>query len=155
VKRLVSPFALLLLVCAPYGVLADTASPGPPPDPTLHLFRESPDGGIVAVSGDHGVSREFIAHIRSRLHKDAIAYAMGDYPNPDGHTASVAKLRAGAGRIRVTYSDVPRGGEIILRTSDTRLVDALHDWMAATVRLNQKLHRDGGPGNYPLNDRND
>jgi len=138
---------------APSGLLADQ-NPGPPPDPTLHLFRESLDGGMVVVTGDHGVTAEFIQHIRTQLHRDAIAYAMGDYPNP-GHASAVAQLRAGAGRIRVTYSDVPRGGRILLKTNDTRLVDALHSWMAATVQANQKLHHDGGPGTYPLNDHDD
>jgi hypothetical protein len=120
--------------------------PGPAPDPTLHVYRETTDGGIQQVLADDYVSHSGVVSIQTKLRKQASAYEHGNYPDPDGKTAAVGKLRAGASHIGVTYSNVKRGGMIRFKTSDPELVSALHDWMAATVRYNQKIHPDGGPG---------
>ena len=139
-----SLLAALLIAASPPS--QKVKPPGPPPDPTLHIFRETNDGGIQQVLADDYVSQSGVVSIQAKLRKQASAYEHGNYPDPDGKTTAVIKLRAGASHIGVTYANAKRGGTIRFKTSDPELVSALHDWMAATVRYNQKIHPDGGPG---------
>jgi hypothetical protein len=130
------------------GAAAQGAAPQPtPPDPSLHMYRELLDGGTLMVVAHH-VGRDVVRNIRSQLRKDAAAYGGGDYPDPvgPGKTPAVAKLRAGAPRIGVSYTDIEDGGAIRFKTKDASLVGALHDWFAATVRENRKKNPGGGPG---------
>jgi hypothetical protein len=117
----------------------------PPIEHTLHMFRESPDGGVQDVFADDGVSSDKVAALRDELRREAIEYAHGGYADPDG-TANVGMLRSAYARIHVTFTKLDHGGEIRFRTSDPALVNALHGWMSAVVRADRKLHPAGGPG---------
>ena len=142
-------FLLAALLAAAAPALAQqhaSKPPGPPPDPTLHVYRETNDGGVQQVVADDVVSHSGVVKIQDSLQRQATSYAHGNYPDPDGKTPAAAKLRAGASHIDVTFTKLQRGGMIRFRTHDPALVTALHDWMAATVRYNQKIHPDGGPG---------
>ena len=90
----------------------------------------------------------FVSKLRERLRAQASELRRGDYPDPigSGKTPSIATLRARASHMTIAYADIPRGGEIRFVSKDAALIAALHDWMAATVRVNQKEHPGGGPG---------
>ena len=126
------------------GVAASNTSG--PPDPFLHMFRELFDGGVQEVVADSMVSHPKIVILQRSLRKKAGEYAKGDYADPDRRSSAAQKLRSQASRIAITYADLPRGGSITFRTQDPTLVRALHEWMAETVRYEQRVHHDGGPG---------
>jgi hypothetical protein len=137
----------LVLALSATALAADRVpAPGPRPDPTLHVYRETFDGGVIQVLADGYVPMRGVVAIRARLRKEAAAFVRGDYPDPDGRTSATARLRSEAQRIAVSYSELRRGGQIRLRTKDPAAVAALHEWMAATVRSSQRLHPGGGPG---------
>jgi hypothetical protein len=116
-------------------------------DPFLHLYREYPDGGAAVVLA-HNATAGLVRSVRSGLRKEASRYARGEYPDPagNGKTPAVAKLRAGAARIGVSYGDIKGGGAIRFTTKDPSLVNALYAWFAATVAANRKKSPAGGPG---------
>jgi hypothetical protein len=118
-----------------------------PPDPTLHVFRESMDGGVQQVVANSGASSALVGRMRRALHDEIPALERGEFPDPvgPGKTPAVAMLRSAAGHLEVTYQDIPRGGQLRYRSRDAKVISALHEWMAATVQAERKLHP-GGPG---------
>lgn len=85
----------------------------------------------------HDGDPEQIALVRSHLSKEAAAFSRGDFTDPVAiHGAAMpglAELRSGAQRIHITYAAVPGGATIQYRTSDPKLIAALHQWFAAQV----------------------
>jgi hypothetical protein len=126
---------------------AIAAKPPAPTDRSLHVYRESMDGGDEIVVAHH-VAEGLVRAIRSGLRKEASRYARGEYPDPagNGKTPAVTQLRAGAARISVSYVEIKDGGAIRFVCKDPSLVSALHAWFAATVTENRKRHPTGGPG---------
>ena len=43
------------------------------------------------------------------------------------------ELQVGAQRVRVSYSDLPDGAEITFKTTDLRLLTAIHRWFGAQL----------------------
>lgn len=134
----------IAVACSAAGLAANAA---PPPDPTLHLYRENLDGGAQVVVAHH-VAESLVRRIRTELRNEASRYARGAYPDPAGagKTPAVARLHAGAARVSVTYADIKDGGTITFVTKDPSLVSAIHAWFAATVAENRKKTPLGGPG---------
>jgi hypothetical protein len=106
-------------------------------DRTMHVFEPTADGGVQSVLVHDGDPQQ-IALVRSHLRKEADAFARGDFADPAAihgtNMPGLAQLRAGASRIAVTYIDVPNGGSLRYKTSDPRLIAALHEWFAAQVK---------------------
>ncbi len=105
-------------------------------DRSVHVFEPSPNGGMqTVISKDRDPAQ--IALIRDHLRKEAKAFARGDFSDPaaiHGDTMpGLAELRAGAGRIRVAYEDLPNGARLRYVAGEARLVEALHSWFAAQV----------------------
>jgi hypothetical protein len=103
---------------------------------TMHVFTPTADGGQQVIMVHDGDAR-IIAEVRSHLRKEASAFAVGDYSDPakihGSDMPGLAQLQAGAKRITVMYSNRPDGGAIRYRTSDPKLIAALHRWFAAQV----------------------
>ena len=118
-----------------------------PPDPTLHVFRESMDGGVQQVVANSDASDAFLVRMRRQLRDEIPGLERGEFPDPAGagKTPAVATLRSAAGHLVVTYEDIPRGGQLRYRSHDAKVISALHQWMAATVQAERKRHP-GGPG---------
>lgn len=106
-------------------------------DRTMHVFDPTPDGGVQSVLVHDG-DPEQIALVRSHLRKEAAAFARGDFADPaaiHGTTMpGLAQLRAGARRVAVSYREVPSGASIRFKTSDPKLIAAVHAWFAAQVK---------------------
>jgi hypothetical protein len=106
-------------------------------DRTTHVFRRSPDGGVQTVVADDPADGRQVALVREHLHKEAEAFRRGDFDDPMAihgeQMPGLAALRASAGRIEITYEDVPSGGRIRYETRDAALVAALHAWFEAQV----------------------
>jgi hypothetical protein len=105
-------------------------------DATMHRFDPTADGGVQTVLVHDG-DRKQVALVRSHLHKEAAAFARGDFTDPasihGGTMPGLRALHAGAKRIGVRYADVPRGAKIVYATHDPALVAAIHAWFKAQV----------------------
>lgn len=104
---------------------------------TMHIFEPTPNGGVQSVTVHDGDPKQ-IALVRSHLHKEAAAFARGDFSDPAAiHGANMpglAQLRAGAKRIFITYSNTANGAAISYKTSDPKLIAAIHKWFAAQIK---------------------
>jgi hypothetical protein len=103
-------------------------------DGSTHAFVPTPDGGVQTVRVHDGDPKQ-VRLVRSHLHKEATAFARGDYADPasihGGAMPGLQAMHAGAKRISVRYSDVPGGAKIAYATRDTALVEAIHAWFKA------------------------
>jgi hypothetical protein len=104
---------------------------------TMHVFEPTPDGGVQTVIVHDGDPQQ-IALVRSHLRKEAIAFARGDFSDPAKihgmNVPGLAQLRAGASRIAVSYRQATNGASIRYKTSDPKLISAIHEWFAAQVK---------------------
>jgi hypothetical protein len=104
---------------------------------TKHVFTPAPDGGTQAVLVPGGDTHQ-IALVRSHLRKESAAFARGDYSDPMAiHGAAMpglAVLTRSRGQLDVRYGDRPNGAQIVFRSRNGRVVNALHRWFAAQVR---------------------
>jgi hypothetical protein len=100
---------------------------------SAHRFESLPDGGRVelqrAVDDSAGVTV-----IRRHLRDVAASFAAGDFTTPGFvHARAVPGAAVMAARRRaITYEvrDLPRGGEIRIRTRDPEAVQAIHEFLA-------------------------
>jgi hypothetical protein len=100
---------------------------------STHKFDSDADGGRIELQRDTEDSAG-VATIRAHLHDIADAFRHGDFSTPAfvhmqnvPGTATMARLRA---KIRYEVHDLPRGGELRLRTTDPEAVAAIHEFMA-------------------------
>jgi hypothetical protein len=119
----------------------------PPPDQSLHVYRETPDGGTEIVV-NHDLSHKQVQALRDQLRAEAKAYEQGEYvlPSTASPPATLSRLRAGASHVTVSYADVDGGGAIHLKSTDPALVRAIYDYFAAQVAGERRAHPLGGPG---------
>lgn len=103
---------------------------------TMHMFQSTKSGGVQTVMVKNGDPTQ-IALVRSHLHKEAVAFAGGDYRDPavihGMDMPGLDALHAGAKHVRVRYTDVPNGAAIRYESRDPQLVAAVHSWFAAQV----------------------
>ena len=71
-----------------------------------------------------------VVAIRSQLQQDARRFSAGNFSTRNVGP-SIPELRAGAGRLHITYAAVSHGGQLRYATTDPVLVIALHEWIAA------------------------
>jgi len=68
---------------------------------------------------------------------EATAFKKGDFADPAQlHGATMPglqELQSGAKRIQIAYRPLPAGAEIRFRTSDIRLITAIHRWFGAQL----------------------
>jgi hypothetical protein len=104
---------------------------------TTHVFAPTDDGGVQTVVADDPGDTEQIVLIRSHLRDEVAAFRSGDFGDPatiHGHEMpGLSVLEARSDRLTITYQDQPDGGEVIYRSSDPVVVQALHDWFAAQL----------------------
>jgi hypothetical protein len=106
-------------------------------DRTMHHFTKTPEGGVQQVLSLDGDPHE-VALVRAHLRREAAQFGRGDFSDPvlvhGAGMPGVQELSAGAHRLRIVYSDVPRGGEIRYASDDKALVAAIHRWFDVQVR---------------------
>ncbi len=101
---------------------------------STHSFDALPDGGRIQLVRDANDTLG-IAQIRAHLRLIQHAFEAGDFSTPQfvhmqtmPGTADMARLRSA---ITYSYSNVPRGGELVMRTSDSTALAAIHTFMGA------------------------
>ncbi|HEY2897768.1 MAG TPA: hypothetical protein VGJ12_11555 [Gemmatimonadaceae bacterium] len=101
---------------------------------STHTFDALPNGGRIELVRDLNDSLG-IAQIRAHLHLIQHAFQAGDFSTPQfvhmqtmPGTAEMAKKRD---VIAYSYHDLPRGGEVVMTTSDAEALAAIHAFMGA------------------------
>jgi len=104
---------------------------------TLHIFKMTEQGGVESVVSRQPSYSDQVPLIRQHLHHEAMRFAKGDYSDPAKlHGADMPGLKdleEGAAQVKVTYSDLPDGGQITFETSDLHLLTAIHRWFGAQL----------------------
>ncbi|AHG88851.1 hypothetical protein J421_1314 [Gemmatirosa kalamazoonensis] len=148
--------ALLLLVAAPLHAQhhhADTAfasmqargktAMGVDQYASSHRFDTLADGGRIALVSGRDDSAA-VAAIRTHFRTIAAAFARGDFATPGFvHDGPVPGTRVMAEkRSAITYEarDLPRGGELRIRTGDPEARKAIAEFLA----FQRREHRSGG-----------
>jgi len=110
---------------------------------STHCFDALADGGRIELRRD-GDDPAGVATIRRHLRSIADAFAAGDFSTPAfvhmREVPGAAVMAARRGAITYTYRDLPRGGEVRIRTADPEALRAVHDFMA----FQRGDHRAGG-----------
>ncbi|HMI56986.1 MAG TPA: hypothetical protein VK511_02965 [Gemmatimonadaceae bacterium] len=118
---------------------------------STHTFDALPDGGRIELLRDVNDSLG-IAQIRAHLRLIQHAFQAGDFSTPQfvhmqtmPGTAVMAQKRD---LIAYTYHDRPRGGEVVIKTSDASALAAIHEFMGA-----QRMgHHATGAGSTTMHD---
>lgn len=112
---------------------------------STHTFDALADGGRIELL--RGVDDSLgIAQIRAHLRLIEHAFQAGDFSTPQfvhmqtmPGTAEMARKRD---VISYSYHDLPRGGEVVMKTEDAVALAAIHEFMAAQ----RSGHHAGGMG---------
>lgn len=105
---------------------------------TLHIFQMTEDGGIQqVVMRGNVVDAEQVQLIQHHLMMEAAVFQKGDFTDPAQlHGATMPglqELQSAAKRIQIAYRPLPTGAEIRFKTSDIRLITAIHRWFGAQL----------------------
>lgn len=101
---------------------------------SVHRFDDLPDGGRIELQ--RGVEDAAgVEQIRSHLRHITSAFSQGDFQIPGfvHDRAEVPGTRIMAAKrsaIRYEYRDLPRGGEVRIRSTDAEAVEAIHQFLA-------------------------
>jgi TusA-related sulfurtransferase len=115
---------------------------------SVHRFDALRDGGRIELRRDHDDSAS-AATIRAHMRAIARAFAAGDFSaTADVHDETVPGvpvMRARRSAIRYEVSDLPRGAELRIRSTDPLAVEAIHRFLA----YQRREHRTGSTRRAP------
>ena len=105
---------------------------------TTHHFLLKADGGVVQVNANSKDDQESRDQIQSHLGHIAMMFAQGDFNipmlvhsvNPPG-TTTMTKLKAD---IKYAYEASPRGGRVVIRTSNKEALAAVHEFLRFQIK---------------------
>jgi hypothetical protein len=104
---------------------------------TTHVFRTTDRGGAQQVIAKDPNDQEQIALIQQHVQHEAASFSAGNFSDParlhGADMPGLQELAAGASKIKVEYSALPNGAQIIYMTEDQSLVTALHRWFNAQL----------------------
>jgi len=104
---------------------------------TVHIFKMTEFGGVQRVIAKDPGETGQIALIQQHLRHEAKRFQQGNYSDPEklhgAEMPGLKELEAGASRIRVSYAEIPAGGEIRFETTDLHMLTALHRWFGAQL----------------------
>jgi hypothetical protein len=105
---------------------------------TIHVFRMTEDGGTQAVVLRSPFSDPDQLHlIQHHLSMEAAQFQTGNVADPahlhGSDMPGLQEMQSGVSRIKITYRALPNGAEIRFRSSDIRLITAVHRWFGAQL----------------------
>ena len=119
---------------------------------SVHHFDALPDGGRIELQREVDDSVG-VAQIRRHLREIAAEFAKGDFRTPafvhDQQVPGTAVMAARRDAITYSVRDLPRGGEVRIRTTDPEALAAVHEFIA----FQRQDHRTGGaenPGHHKM-----
>lgn len=110
---------------------------------STHRLDALADGGRIELQRDAADSAG-VAQIRQHLREITAAFQSGDFATPAfvhmREVPGASVMAAMRDRITYTFSELPRGGEVRIVTTDPEALKAIHDFMA----FQRQDHRAGG-----------
>ena len=105
---------------------------------TTHIFTKTAEGGSQSVIAKNASDSEQVKLVREHLHDIQTQFLKGDFSGPSHihgrDMPGLAELKAAKpGQITIDYKDVEGGAELGYRTTDAKLVGALHTWFDAQL----------------------
>jgi hypothetical protein len=107
-------------------------------DLTTHHFILTAHGGRIEVSANDPSDDMSVAQIRDHLAGIASAFANGDFGAPFATHGEmppgVSTLRELKGLIRYEFEKTPRGGQVVVTSTDVKARSAIHDFLRYQIR---------------------
>lgn len=105
---------------------------------TTHFFTKTSSGGTQRVVAKDVSNTEQIQRVRQHLQEIQVQFNKGDFSGPEHihgmEMPGLAELKgAKPGQIVIGYKEVKGGAELVFRTSDSKLIQALHQWFDAQL----------------------
>lgn len=105
---------------------------------TVHVFTKSDDGGTMEIVIKDAADAPHIPMIRAHLQDMQERFQKGDHSGPShihgDEMPGLAQLKAAKpGAIAASYREIEDGAELQYRTSDPKLIAALHAWIDAQL----------------------
>lgn len=99
-----------------------------------HVFDDLPDGGRIELQREVEDSAG-VRQIRAHLQHISQAFAAGDFRVPGfvhdrADVPGTRVMRRKQRAIRYTFAELPRGGEVRIRSADPEAVEAIHAFLA-------------------------
>jgi hypothetical protein len=105
---------------------------------TTHIFTKTGEGGVQRVIAKNSTDTTQVRLVREHLHDIQVQFLKGDFSGPlhihGNAMPGLADLRAAKpGQVAIEYKDLEGGAELTYRTTDAKLVLALHEWFDAQL----------------------
>ena len=104
---------------------------------TTHIFKKTDNGGIQQIVAKDETDTQQISLNRMHLQMEAGLFQKGDFRDPaklhGGDMPGLQELSSGASQIKISYADLPNGGQITYATDNKNLVTSIHTWFDAQV----------------------
>lgn len=104
---------------------------------TIHIFRITESGGVEQVLARNSRETDQIALIKQHLKHEAEKFQRDDYSDPaklhGANMPGLKELEAGAVLITISYSPLPTGAQITFKTTNLKLLTAIHRWFGAQL----------------------
>ena len=101
---------------------------------SAHVFEDLPDGGRIVLERVDPADTAGIKTIRAHMRDIADAFRAGDFTKPfEVHAQTVPGtdvMRAKRAAISYEPSDLPKGGEVRIKTTDPAAIAAVHEFLA-------------------------
>ena len=104
---------------------------------TVHVFKMTESGGVERVVVRNKGDADQVLLVQQHLRKEADRFQRGNYSDPAAlHGADMPglkELQLGAKEIKVSYSKLADGAEIVFKTTNPHLLTAIHRWFGAQL----------------------
>lgn len=108
---------------------------------TTHHFLLKPDGGVIQVEAKDPKDTASVGHIRMHLTHISHAFAAGDFDIPmfvhDTVPPGVPDMKRLADKITYTFEQTPNGGRVVIHSSDSAAISAIHKFLRFQIDEHQ------------------
>jgi hypothetical protein len=112
---------------------------------TTHHFYLDKSGGMIQVEAKESADSTNRDEIRTHLRHIAHAFQSGDFDIPmfvhDTVPPGVPEMKRLQKYIRYAFEETPNGGRVVITSSDTKAIEAIHRFL----RFQVEEHKTGDP----------
>lgn len=107
-------------------------------DQTVHVFSKKEDGGLQQVVVKNQTATGQIKLIREHLNEIANKFKQGNFSDPsklhgDNMPGLAMLKKAKPGEIKIIYTELPDGAQIVYSSDNPALIHAIHQWFDAQL----------------------